>query len=296
MALGSERSNWTVGKRPAHPGGEFGFATLRDAAPGCGASVRERGGKDGPPVKGDGSILRAESREPRAESREPRAESREPRAESREPRAESREPRAESREPESRRAELCPRAQAMSGPRRLAGRRRPSETAPPASGGATPDTSVFAGSPGPVRRAGHSYAAARSSRGRPGHRARGGVFASAARRTAAAFLVLIAVTAAFIGGPARAGEIWSATLTPGSSGNFVGQNTSLAFGSITSNKFSIKTVTYTVKFLSVHSGRNLVLSLNSAFPADVRPENLVTRHRRHGLCFVGCGFEWVRGL
>ena len=81
------------------PRGEFGFATLRDAAPGCGASVRERGGKDGPPVKGDGSILRAESREPRAESREPRAESREPRAESREPRAESREPRAESREP-----------------------------------------------------------------------------------------------------------------------------------------------------------------------------------------------------
>ena len=86
------------------PRGEFGFATLRDAAPGCGASVRERGGKDGPPVKGDGSIFksrepRAESREPRAESREPRAESREPRAESREPRAESREPRAESREP-----------------------------------------------------------------------------------------------------------------------------------------------------------------------------------------------------
>ena len=110
------------------PRGEFGFATLRDAAPGCGASVRERGGKDGPPVKGDGSILRAESREPRAESREPRAESREPRAESREPRAESesREPRAESRAPRAERRE--PERRAPSAERRApsAERRAPS--------------------------------------------------------------------------------------------------------------------------------------------------------------------------
>ena len=127
MALGREDRIGPSGRdrQIGTPCGGFGFATLRDAAPGCGASVRERGGKDGPPVTGDGSILRAESREPRAESREPRAESREPRAESREPRAESREPRAGEPRAGEPRAELCPRELRPERSRgELAGRRR----------------------------------------------------------------------------------------------------------------------------------------------------------------------------
>ena len=107
-------------------------------------------------------------------------------------------------------------------------------------------------------------------------RSRGGVFAPAARLTAAAFLVLIALGAAFIG-PARAAEkeLFSATLTVGT--RTVGGNAHLGYssfdrqGALSQRTFTYRTVTAEVVSLDYQVGGSLILEIDDSsgtIPSD----------------------------